>query len=221
MRRAAIVDIGDALDGVADGARVMIGGWGNLATPFRLIEALRQRGPRNLTIIITGSGPTESLTEAGLASHFVTTFGTYAGRVGRDSWFDRRVREDGMTVELCSQGMLAERIRAGGAGIPAFYVEERLVGAFQSTGEVREIDGRRCVLETALRADVAIITASMADESGNLFWRDGERNFNDPMAYAADLVVVETQELVPVGSIAPEMVMVPGLFVDRIVGPAS
>ena len=118
VRRAQVVDIGDALDGVDDGARVMIGGWGNLATPFRLIEALRRRAPRDLTVIITGSGPTEPLTGAGLVSHFVTSFGTYAGRAGRESWFDRRVREDAMTVELCSQGMLAERIRAGGCRHP-------------------------------------------------------------------------------------------------------
>jgi 3-oxoacid CoA-transferase A subunit len=220
VSRPRIVELDDALEGVDDGARVMVGGWGNCGTPFRLIDALVRHGRRDLTIIITGSGPTEPIVEAGLASRFITSFGTYAGRVGRDSWFERRARSGELSVELCSQGMLAERIRAGGAGIPAFYVEERLIGEFRSGGEVRVIDGKRCLLETALRADVAIVHASMADEAGNLFWRDGERNFNDPMACAADLVVVETDELVEPGTIPPELVMVPGLFVDRLVGPS-
>lgn len=145
-------------------------------------------------------------------------FGTYPGRAGAGRSLDRRVRAGELTVELCSQGMLAERIRAGGAGTPAFYVAADAVGV--STGETREIDGVTCVLETALRADVALIWATGADPAGNLYWRGGERNFNEVMAYAADLVVVQADELYQVGWLTPEQVMVPGLVVDRVVPPA-
>ena len=121
-----------------------------------------------------------------------------------------------MTAQLCSQGILAERIRAGGAGIPAFYVEEHLLGRFRSSDDTRIINGKSCVLETALRADVAIIGASIPDPLGNLSWINGERNFNDPMAYAADVVVVEAFERYDVGWLPAEHVMVPGFVVDRV-----
>ncbi|MFT7599416.1 MAG: 3-oxoacid CoA-transferase A subunit [Acidimicrobiales bacterium] len=214
-----MVDIGDAVDGVSDGATVLVGGWGTCGTPDRLIAALVETGVRDLTVIITGSGPVEPLFETQAVSHCITSFGSYAGAVGAASAFERCFQAGNMTVELCSQGVLAERIRAGGAGIPAFYVEQRMVGPFQSTGETREIDGKTCVLETALHADLAVIGASIADPLGNLSWRDGERNFNEPMAYAADLVVVEAFEMYDVGWLPAEHVMVPGLVVDRVIAP--
>lgn len=218
---AATVDVERALDGVTDGSTVMIGGWGDCGTPTRLIAALAASGVVDLTVIITGSAPAEPLFDAGMVSHVITTFGSYPGGVGAASAFDRRVRDGTMTVELCSQGVLAERIRAGGAGIPAFYVPERFVGRFRSTGEARVIDGVDCVLETALRADVAVVGASIADPLGNLSWIDGERNFNGPMAYAADLVVVEAFEMYETGWLPAEHVMVPALVVDRLVPPGS
>lgn len=214
-----IVAIEAALDGVSDGATVLIGGWGDTGTPHRLIDALATKGVGDLTVIITGSGPAEPLFAAGLVSHIVTSFGSYAGRLGAASAFERRFREGSLSTELCSQGMLAERIRAGGAGVPAFYVAERLVGPFRSTDETRVFGEEACVLETALRADLAIIGASVADPSGNLAWSDGERNFNEPMAFAADLVVVEAFEMYEVGWLPPEHVMVPGVVVDRVVEP--
>lgn len=215
-----VVALNDAFTGFTDGMTIMVGGWGDCGTPNRLIRALADLGLRNLTLIVTGSGSVEPLNEAGSVAHIITSFGSYPGRVGAASAFERRCREGRLTVELCSQGILAERIRAGGAGIPAFYVEERLVGEFRSGSEVRMLNGRSCVLETALHADAAIIGASLADTRGNLFWRDGERNFNEPMAYAADLVVVEAFDLVEAGWIEPEIVMAPALVVDRIVAPA-
>lgn len=214
-----VVVLDDALAGVRDGCTVMIGGWGECGTPVRLIAALAAAGVRDLVVIITGSAPAEPLFDAGAVSHVITSFGTYPGGVGAASAFERRFREGSMSAELCSQGVLAERIRAGGAGIPAFYVEERMVGSFRSTGETRLIGGMPCVLETALRADVAIIGASVADPLGNLAWSGGERNFNEPMAFAADLVVVEAFEMYDVGWMPAEHVMVPGLVVDRVVPP--
>lgn len=200
---------------------VMVGGWGECGTPHRLIDALAATGCSGLTVVITGSGPADPLFDASAVRHLVTSFGSYPGAAGRARSFERQVRDGELTVELCSQGILAERIRAGGAGIPAFYVEERMVGRFRSTDERRELAGRMCVLETALRADVAIVQASIADPAGNLGWRDGERNFNEVMAYAADLVIVEAHELYDVGWIPPEHLMVPGLVVDRVVPPAE
>jgi len=220
-RRDKVVPLDAALDGITAGMTVLVGGWGDCGTPVRLIAALAARPVTDLTVIITGSAPVEPLNEAGMVRHMVTSFATYAGRAGAASALERRVREGSLGIELCSQGILAERIRAGGAGIAAFYVEERLVGRFRSTGETRVIDGKRCVLETALRADVALIGASLADRSGNLHWADGERNFNDPMAYAADLVVVEAFDLLDDAHLPVEYVMAPGLVVDRLVAPAA
>jgi 3-oxoacid CoA-transferase A subunit len=212
-----LVELDRALDGIEDGMTVMVGGWGECGTPHALIRTLAARGHHDLTLIITGSGPSDPLHDAGAVSHVITSFGSYAGRAGAQRSFEQRVTSGAMTVELCSQGVLAERIRAGGAGIPAFYVDEGAVGVFTSTGERREIDGRTCVLETALRADVSLLLATVADPAGNLYWRGGERNFNDPMAYAADLVVVQASELYDIGWLPPEQIMVPGLVVDRVV----
>lgn len=212
-----ITGVDDAVDVVADGSTLLVGGWGDCGAPHQLIAALARRRPKNLTVIITGSGPVEPLFEVGAVSHIVTTFGSYAGRVGANSWFEKRFTEGAMSVELCSQGVLAERIRAGGAGIPAFYVEERMVGQFRSTDETRVINGQACVLETALQADVSLIGASIADPLGNLSWVDGERNFNETMAYAGSTVVVEVAELFDVGWLPAEQVMVPAAVVDRLV----
>lgn len=213
------VSIGESLVGVRDSSTVMVGGWGDCGTPLRLIRALAETGARDLTVIITGSAPVEALFQLDAVSRLVTTFAVYPGRAGARSALEPRVREGSIEVELCSQGVLAERIRAGGAGIPAFYVEERMVGPFRSTDETRVIDGVPCVLETALHADLAIVGASVADPSGNLAWTNGERNFNDVMSYAADLVVVEAFEMYEIGWLPPEHVMVPGLVVDRVLPP--
>jgi 3-oxoacid CoA-transferase A subunit len=213
-----LVSLDEAVAGVADGSTVMIGGWGDCGTPHRLVAALVDSGASDLVVVITGSAPADPLFESDRVARLVTSFGSYPGAAATGRAFERRVAA-GMEVELCSQGVLAERIRAGGAGIPAFYIEEQMVGPFRSTDEVRIIDGRPCVLETALRADVALIGASVADPLGNLAWRDGERNFNDPMAYAADLVVAEAFEMYEVGWLPPEHVMVPGLVVDRVLPP--
>jgi len=215
------VSIAESLAGVGDSPTVMVGGWGDCGTPVRLIAALAESGRRDLTVIITGSAPVEPLFEIDAVSHLITSFAVYPGRAGASSALQHRVRDGSTTVELCSQGVLAERIRAGGAGIPAFYIEERMVGPFRSTDETRVIDGAPCVLETALHADLAIVAASVADPMGNLAWTNGERNFNDPMSYAADLVVVEAFEMYEVGWLPPEQVMVPGLVVDRVLPPTD
>ncbi len=219
-----LVDVDEALDGIESGMTVMLGGWGVLGTPTGLITGLAARGLRDLTVIMLGSQGSDPLHRAGAVRRMITSFGSYPGRFGQGLALEQRARAGEIEIELCSQGVLAERIRAGGAGIPAFYVEERVIGPFRSAGagaEVRDIGGTRCVLEMALRADVALLGATMADLAGNLAWRDGERNANEVMAYAADLVVVEADEIYEVGWFAPEHVMVPGLVVDRLVASAA
>lgn len=211
----------DALVGVESGMRIMIGGWGGCGSPNVLIRALADRQLSDLTLIVLGSLAVEPLNEAGAVTKMVTSFATYPGKFGPSMAIDRRIASGELTIELCSQGILSERIRAGGAGIPAFYVEQQAIGQFSSTDEVREINGVACVLETALRADVALVSATQADRSGNLTWTDGERNVNEAVSYAADLVVVETNNLSEVGAVMPEHVMVPGFVVDRIVDVSS
>ncbi len=216
--QSKLVDLEEALDGIVDGMTVMLGGWGVCGTPAGLIAALAAQGRRDLTVIMLGSQGSDPLHRAGAVRRMITSFGSYPGRFGQQLALEQRTRAGEVEVELCSQGVLAERIRAGGAGVPAFYVEEAMVGPFRSNDEpARDFDGKRCVLETALRADVALLGATVADLAGNLTWRDGERNANEVMAYAADLVVVEADEIYEVGWIAPEHVMVPGLVVDRLV----
>lgn len=204
---------------IEDGMTVMLGGWGECGSPNRLIAALAAAGRRDLTIIMAGSGMAEPLNRAAALSRMITSFGSYPGTASAERAFEKQVAAGVLTVELCSQGILAERIRAGGAGIPAFYVEASAVGRFRSTDEEREIDGRACVLESALRADVALVHATVADRTGNLSWSGGERNFNDVMSYAADRVIVEAGELYDVGGLAPEHVMVPGIVVEHVVAP--
>jgi 3-oxoacid CoA-transferase A subunit len=210
------VDPERAVAGIVDGATVMLGGWGACGSPDLLISALARSGVGGLTVIMCGSAAAEPLNEVGAITHLITSFASYAGAPPNPPALSARMEAGELTVELCSQGVLAERIRAGGAGIPAFYVEEAMVGRFRSGDEVRDIGGRRCVFETALRADVALIQASIADRAGNLSWRSGERNVNEVMAYAADRVVVEAHDLYDVGWLAPEHVMVPGLAVDQV-----
>lgn len=196
---------------------VMVGGWGATGTPDLLIAEAARLGLRDLTVIVGGSRTVEPMTEAGAISHLITSFGSYPGRSPTPPAFARRTAAGELTTELCSQGVLVERIRAGGAGIPAFYVEERMVGPFRSSPLTHDIDGVPCVLERALRADVALVQASIGDRGGNLAWRNGERNYNEAMAFAADLVIAEVHELYEIGWMAPEHVMVPGFVVDRLV----
>jgi 3-oxoacid CoA-transferase A subunit len=215
--QSKLVGVEAAVEGIESGMTVMLGGWGILGTAPAVIAELARRPVRDLTVIMLGSQGSDPLHQVGAVRRMITSFGSYPGRFGQTLALEARTQAGEVEVELCSQGVLAERIRAGGAGIPAFYVEERVVGVFRSTDETREIDGKRCVLETALWADVALLGATIADRSGNLAWADGERNINEVMAYAADLVIVEATELYEVGWLAPEHVMVPGLVVDRVV----
>ncbi len=208
-----------ALAGVRDGATVLVGGFGVIqGWPASLLLALRARGARDLTVICNtpGVGPysPQILAEAGQVRRLVSTYATYPGR---PTPMADGIRDGTLTLELVPQGTLAERARAGGAGIPAFYTP---VGAGTEVArgkETRRFGGREHVLETAIRADVALIRAEVADRLGNLTYRRGSRNFNPIFATAADVTIAEVDEIVAPGAIAPEAVVTPGISVDRVV----
>ena len=204
----------EAIGDIGDGASVMIGGFGLCGIPENLIRALARKGPRELHTIsnnlgIDGSGLGLML-EAGLiASHI----GSY---VGENRLLESKVLDGSLHVTLIPQGTLAERIRAGGAGIPAFFTPAG-AGTLVSEGkEVREFDGRPYLLERALKADFALVKAWRGDTLGNLVYRKTARNFNPMMATAARITIAEVEELVEPGSIDPDHVITPGIYVKRI-----
>jgi 3-oxoadipate CoA-transferase, alpha subunit len=212
-----VTDAATAVAGIPDGATVLIGGFGRAGQPVELIDALIAQGAGDLTIVNNNAGNGDT----GLAALLA------AGRVRRivcsfprqhDSWvFDRLYRDGLIELELVPQGNLAERIRAAGAGIGAFFTPTG-VGTDLAVGkEEREIDGRRYVLEHPIPADYALISAYRADRWGNLEFRGTARNFGPIMATAASTTIVQVDRVVPVGEIDPEHVVTPGIFVDRVV----
>ena len=212
-----VATVGEAVAGIPDGATVMIGGFGRAGQPVELIDALIDQGARDLTIVNNNAGNGDTGLAALLAARRVRKIVCSFPRQS-DSWvFDGLYREGAIELELVPQGNLAERIRAAGAGIGAFYTPTGVGTALAEGKEEREIDGRRYILEYPLRADFALISALRADRWGNLVYRETARNFGPIMAAAAKTTVVQVDELVPLGGIDPETVVTPGLFVDRVV----
>ncbi len=208
-----------ALEGVTDGMSIMAGGFVSAGSPTNLIRALVRRGTRGLTAIANNIGlgdELDSLAEHGQLAKMITTFAIRASG-SRTTHFERQWRAGAVALELVPQGTLAERIRAGGAGIPAFWSPVGPDTVAAEGKETRLFGGRPHVLEHALTADVALIRAQRADERGNLVYRGAGRNFNVPMATAARLVIAEVEEIVPTGSLDPEHIVTPGIYVDRLV----
>jgi 3-oxoacid CoA-transferase subunit A len=208
----AIADIGD-------GATIMVGGFGLCGIPETLIHALVRKGPRNLNTIsnnvgVDGFGMGLMLEAGMIASHT----GSY---VGENKLLEEMVIAGRLDLRLIPQGTLSERIRAGGAGIPAFFTPAG-VGTIVANGkEVREFNGRQYLLEHALHADFALIKAWKGDRMGNLIYRKTARNFNPMMAAAAKCTVAEVEELVEPGALDPDTIATPGIYVKRIlVSPA-
>jgi 3-oxoacid CoA-transferase len=212
-----------AVADVPDGATIMVGGFSFPGAPRTLIQALADRGPRDLTLIANGAGGPPGapeiglLVERGLVRKAIVSF-----PVSRqpDSPFERQYLAGEIELELVPQGTLAERIRAGGAGIPAFYTPTAADTPLGDGKPRASFDGRECVLETALRADFALVHADAADPLGNLAFHATARNFNPVMAMAARVTVAEANRIVPAGALDPELIVTPGLFVDRVV-PAA
>ena len=209
--------VAEAVADIRDGATVMIGGFGEAGSPIELIHALIDQGAENLTVVNnnTGSGHVglAALIECGRVAKMVCSF----PRTANSTVFPDLYRRGEIELELVPQGTLAERIRAGGAGIPAFYTPSSVGTPLAEGKELRNFDGRDHVLEYGLKAGFALIKSERADRYGNLVYNKTARNFSPIMAMAADTTIVQTHGFVEVGEIDPEIVVTPGLFVDRIV----
>lgn len=205
-----------ALDGLLrDGITLMVGGFGLCGVPQNLVRALQESGVGDLTCISNNAGVDGVGLGLLLETRQITKM--IASYVGENQIFERQFLDGILEVELNPQGTLAERIRAGGAGIAAFFTPTGYGTPLADGKEIRQLDGRGHVLETALHADVALVKAWRADEEGNLVYRMTARNFNPPMAEAGTVTVAEVEEIVTPGDIDPHMIHTPGVYVDRIV----
>lgn len=204
----------DAVRDIAAGATVMIGGFGLCGMPENLIRALAKRGVKHLTTIsnnagIDGLGLGVLLAAGQIRKHI----GTY---VGDNKVLEKMMLDGKVELELVPQGTFCERIRAGGAGIPAFFTPSGVGTVVQQGKEIRQFDGRTYLMERALRADFALIKAAKGDKWGNLVYRKTARNFNPIMATAANITIAEVEELVQPGDLDPDLVHTPSIFVDRL-----
>ena len=214
-----VASAAEAVRVVQPGMRVMVGGFAMIHSwPNTLLQALADHGAGGLTLIANNMGfgrySPQVLAERKLVKALIGSFGGFGGR---ETASENQILAGEMTFEIVPQGTFAERIRAGGAGLPAFYVATSVGTPIAEGKETRIFDGRTYVLESALHADVALIRATTADELGNLRFDGVERNFNTAMAMAADYVIVEAAEIVPAGTFAPEDVHVASIFVDAVV----
>jgi len=202
-------------DVVADGQTLAVGGFGLCGIPEALIAALRDSGARDLTVISNNAGVDGFglglLLETRQIRKMISSY------VGENKEFERQFLSGELELEFNPQGTLAERLRAGGAGIPAFFTRTGYGTVVADGKETREFDGHHYVMETALKADVSLVKAWKADKSGNLVFRKTARNFNPAVAMAGAVCIAEVEEVVEVGTIDPDHVHLPGIYVDRIV----
>ena len=203
-----------AILNLRDGMTVLMGGFGLCGIPENLIAAVRRKGSKDLTIVSNNAGSDDFgiglLLQTRQVKKMISTY------VGENKLFEQLVLSGELQVELNPQGTLAERLRAGGAGIPAFYTPTGYGTMVADGKETREFEGRPYVLERALRGDFAFIKAWKGDRWGNLLYRKTARNFNPPMATAADTVIAEVEHLVEPGEIPPDQVHTPGIYIDAI-----
>jgi 3-oxoacid CoA-transferase subunit A len=203
-----------AIEKIHDGATILMGGFGLCGIPENLIAAIRRKGVKDLTIVSNNAGVDDFgigvLLQQRQVKKMISTY------VGENKLFEQLVLSGELQVELNPQGTLSERLRAGGAGIPAFYTPTGYGTMVAEGKETREFDGRRYVLERGLRGNFAFIKAWKGDRWGNLIYRKTARNFNPMMATAADYVIAEVEELVELGQLDPNQVHTPGIFIDAI-----
>jgi len=211
----------EAVRDVPDGAVVMVGGFGEAGSPIELIHALIDQGATDLTLVSNNAGSggvgLAALLRAGRVSKVVCSFPKSAN----STVFPEVYRSGRTRLELVPQGTLAERIRAGGAGIPAFYTATAVGTPLGEGKETRAFDGKDFVMERSLRADFALVKGRAADTHGNVVYNKTARNFGPIMAMAAEVSIVQVGEVVEPGAIDPEAVVTPGIFVDRVVEVAS
>jgi len=207
--------IEEAIGRIADGAVVMVGGFGVPGTPFTLIRELVRQNKKNLTVVKNDAN------ERGMGIDHLLQNGQVAklivSHLGLNPHAIQLMNEGRIEVEFCAQGILAERIRAAGAGLPAFLTDIAMDTLLANGKGTVEFEGRQYLVEKALKADVALVHADTSDPFGNLLYARSARNFNPLMAMAASTVIVEAEKLVPLGGIAPDAVHTPGPFVDHVV----
>ncbi len=207
----------EAVADIKDGSIIFIGGFGEAGSPLELIHALIDQGAKDLTLVNNNAGSGHvglaSLIENNRVSKMICSFPRTAGStVFTDTYLSGKIQ-----LELVPQGTLAERIRAGGAGIPAFFTPTTIGTPLSEGKEIRDFNGREYVLEYGLKADVALVKCHTADRYGNLIYNKTARNFNPVMAGSANLTIVQTENFVDVGDINPEAVITPSIYVDRVV----
>jgi 3-oxoacid CoA-transferase A subunit len=205
-----------ALDGLLhDGMTICAGGFGLCGIPERLIDAVRDAGISGLTVASNNAGiDGEGLGKLLRTRQIAKMISSY---VGENKEFERQYLAGELEVEFCPQGTLAERCRAGGAGIPGFYTRTGVGTQVAEGKEIKAFDGEDYILERGIRADLSIIKGWKADESGNLVFRKTARNFNQPMATAGRVCVAEVEEVVPTGSLDPDAIHLPGIYVKRMI----
>lgn len=216
MRSKIYSSVDSAVSDIRNGARIMFGGFGGAGFPNNLIQALSRRGTKAITAISNNCGTRDGelglLFKNGQIRHVIASFpGPHS------NYFQEQFAGGKVTLELVPQGILCERMRAAAAGLQAFYTTVGVGTEVAAQKEERVFEGKRCILEMPIHADYALIKAEKADELGNLTYRLAARNFNPIMAMAATTTIVEVDEIVPVGSIMPEHVVTPAIFVHRIV----
>jgi 3-oxoacid CoA-transferase subunit A len=209
-----VANADEAVRDIPDGASIMVGGFGLCGIPENLIRALARRGVRNLTTIsnnvgVDGFGMGLLLAAGQIRSHI----GTY---VGENKLLEQMVLQGNLELDLVPQGTFSERIRAGGAGIPAFFTPTGVGTIVAENKETREFDGRMYVMEHALKADFALVKAWKGDMWGNLVYRKTARNFNPMMATAAKVTIAEVEHLVEVGQLEPDLIHTPSVYVNRV-----
>ena len=216
MRFSKLVDSAlVAIEDISDGATLMVGGFGLCGIPENLIEALKIKGVKNLTCISNNAGIDDfglgKLLQTGQIKKMISSY------VGENKTFEKQFLSGQLEVELVPQGPLAERIRAGGAGIPGFYTATGVGTPIAEGKEHKEFDGRVYILETALKADFSLIKAQKGDVTGNLLYHFTAMNFNPMMATAGKVTVAEVEEIVAVGEIPPMTVHTPSIYVQRLI----
>ncbi|MBU2019717.1 MAG: CoA transferase subunit A [Bacteroidetes bacterium] len=209
-----VKDVEEALAGVKDGMTLMLGGFGLCGIPENSIAQLVRQGVKNLTCISNNAGVDDF--GLGLLLHSKQIKKMISSYVGENDEFERQMLSGELEVDLIPQGSLAERCRAGGAGIPAFFTPAGYGTEVAEGKEVRVFNGKPHILETALKADFAIVKAWKGDTAGNLVYKATARNFNPMMAMAGTITVAEVEELVPAGELDPNEIHTPGIFVQRI-----
>ncbi|OTG58061.1 succinyl-CoA--3-ketoacid-CoA transferase [Acinetobacter sp. ANC 3903] len=211
-----VASAAEALDGIiADGQILAVGGFGLCGIPEALIDALKETGVKNLTCISNNAGVDDfglgKLLQTKQIKKMISSY------VGENKEFERQYLNGELEVELTPQGTLAEKLRSGGAGIPAFYTRTGVGTLIAEGKEVREFDGKEYILEPSLTADVALVKAYKADKAGNLVFRKTARNFNPECAVAGKFTIVEVEQVVEIGDIDPDDIHLPGIYVNRIV----